>query len=274
MKSTIRLNKEHELILQLMDSGKQFKGFTLKDLENAVNLMKSVNYYDFIRTMRVATGKELDFVFRPYGSRDLSEFEKIIYGLEFAGLIIVSGKLDSLNCIVFLTDEGEQVVERLREGRRIIIKPDISQRSTLFIASAFGHEDTDSLYANCFVPACEGLGYKPHRVDLTEPSETITSLIMEGITEAACVIADLTYARPFVYFEVGYAHGLGIPLLLTCRKDHFHGKEDSGRVHFDLVQYKISYWHKNAKDKFSWQKSMSPSERLSTILKPYKKTVE
>ncbi len=92
---------------------------------------------------------------------------------------------------------------------------------------------------------------------------------MEGIRETACIIADLTYARPSVYFEVGYAHGLGIPLLLTCRKDHFHGKVDHARVHFDLEQFKISYWSRNAKGRFQWPAAMEPSERLSKILQPY-----
>ena len=55
------------------------------------------------------------------------------------------------------------------------------------------------------------------------------------------VIADLTYARPSVYYEAGYAQRK-IPVIYTCRKDHLHNKEDSLRVHFDVDRYNIIFW--------------------------------
>lgn len=55
-------------------------------------------------------------------------------------------------------------------------------------------------------------------------------------------------------------------MLLTCRKDHFKGVEDSLRVHFDLEQYKISFWEKAVDGKFLWVKNMSPLERLKALI--------
>lgn len=80
------------------------------------------------------------------------------------------------------------------------------------------------------------------------------------------MLADLTHARPSVYFEVGYAHGLGVPLLLTCREDHCRGKSDHARIYFDLEQYKISYWSRTSKGEFNWPKGMEPAERLPSIV--------
>jgi nucleoside 2-deoxyribosyltransferase len=80
------------------------------------------------------------------------------------------------------------------------------------------------------------------------------------------VLADLTHARPSVYFEVGYAQGLGVPLLLTCRKDHYRAAHDNARVHFDLEQYKISFWSRNSKGQFIWAKGMEPTKRLKSLV--------
>ncbi|MBE0573378.1 hypothetical protein IH575_00540 [Candidatus Dojkabacteria bacterium] len=48
----------------------------------------------------------------------------------------------------------------------------------------------------------------------------------------------------------GYAVGLGIPLATTCRQDHFRGERDDQRVHFDLQQYKSSFWKKKSRRQF------------------------
>jgi nucleoside 2-deoxyribosyltransferase len=131
--------------------------------------------------------------------------------------------------------------------------------------------DVDQLYKKELIPECKSLGYKPIRIDMSEPAQSITELMMEEITNSACMIADLSYARPSVYFEIGYAQGLGIPIILTCRKDHLNGHEDDKRVHFDLAQYKISFWSQNSKGTFEWAgKSMTPRYRLNSILKPRK----
>ena len=62
-------------------------------------------------------------------------------------------------------------------------------------------------------------------------------------------------------------HGLGVPLVLTCRKDHYRGASDGARVHFDLEQYKISFWSQNSKQQFIWAKDMEPVKRLGSVIK-------
>lgn len=174
--------------------------------------------------------------------------------------------LDTNNKL-FLSDEGKKIAERIIEGRQIILRPPQERRTSIFIASAFGHEELDLLYKNEFIKACEVINCKPCRVDLTEPHHTITDAVIRGISEAKCIIADLTYARPSVYFEVGFAHGLGVPLILTCCQDHQKGSNENQKVHFDLEQYKISYWNMVTKGMFSWTKNMNPIERLQTLFK-------
>jgi len=199
-------------------------------------------------------------------------FNRELGGMQYMGLVEIEGDMsfdfdsEKENIYISLTEEGERIAKALVKNRNPIFRPQVSSLTTVFIACAFGHPEIDELSSKYFFSACENLGYEAVRVDMTEPSQTITERIMEGIAEAACVIADLTYARPSVYFEVGYSVGLGIPLLLTSRKDHLHGKKDAQRVHFDLEQYKISFWEQDDSGEFQWLKSMEPLARLSLIL--------
>ena len=52
----------------------------------------------------------------------------------------------------------------------------------------------------------------------------------------AGVLADVTEQRSGVYFEAGYALGLGLPVIWSVRKD------DAKNVHFDTAQYSQIRW--------------------------------
>ena len=71
-----------------------------------------------------------------------------------------------------------------------------------------------------------------------------------------------------VYFGVGFAHRLGVPLLLTCRDDHYRSQIDNSRVHFDLEQFKISFWSPNKSGGIDWPASMNPTDRLAKLIEP------
>ena len=163
------------------------------------------------------------------------------------------------------TEQGERISKTLIEGRIINYRPEKKSQTSVFVASAFGHKEIDNLYQYSILPICNKYKLEPIRVDLREPTRTITDEILEGISEAKFVIADLTYARPSVYFEVGFAHGLGIPIILTCNKNHFKGKRDDSKIHFDLQQYKISFWTKTEPKTFSWEGKLL-NNRIKNIL--------
>jgi hypothetical protein len=168
---------------------------------------------------------------------------------------------------VCLTKEGRRLAQAITDGRVPLVRPPKVAQVTIFFAGAFGHDDVDALYAQEIDPACVELGYSTYRVDAREPFQTITSSILSGIQNSFCVLADLTYARPSVYFEVGIAHGLGIPLVLTCRRDHLRSADDGLKVHFDLEQYKISFWSiDDSMSEIFWPKLMHPIERLKGIV--------
>ena len=75
-----------------------------------------------------------------------------------------------------------------------------------------------------------------HSVDRIEHNDNIDTRIISQTEAADLVIADLTYARPSVYFEAGYAQR-AIPVIFTARSDHFTERDNdpngNRHVHFD-----------------------------------------
>jgi hypothetical protein len=113
-----------------------------------------------------------------------------------------------------------------------------------FVAMAFGHPDADAVY-DAIKKALRPMHIKPVRADRIEHNDDIDDRIIAEIERADFVLADLTYARPSVYFEAGYAQR-SVPVIYTARRDHFKDKPDDPngnlRVHFDLQMRNIIAW--------------------------------
>ena len=136
-----------------------------------------------------------------------------------------------------------------------------------FVASALGKKDVDAVYDSCVYPTLKKLSIRPLRVDRVEHNDDIDNKIIDLLEEADLTIADLTYARPSVYYEAGYAAGRGKPVVYIARGDHFRARDDDPegllRVHFDLQMKNIIPWSK-ANDAFSSRLE----KRLKHVLKP------
>src|SRR5262249_3741223 len=83
--------------------------------------------------------------------------------------------------------------------------------------------------------AIENAGYDAVVVDRVEHINKIDDEIVAQIRKARFLVADLTGHRGGVYFEAGFALGLGLPVFWTCRKDDF-------TLHFDVRQYNTIDW--------------------------------
>ncbi len=104
-----------------------------------------------------------------------------------------------------------------------------------FVAMWFNSE-LDEIWEQGIKPALEETGFQPLRIDLEEHNEKICDKIIAEIKTSGLVIADFTGQRGGVYFEAGFALGLGIPVIWTCRKN------DIGNLHFDTRQYNHIVW--------------------------------
>lgn len=89
-------------------------------------------------------------------------------------------------------------------------------------------------------PAVIECGYRPMRIDRKPDVQKIDDEIIAEIRRSRFMIADFTYgdygARGGVYYEAGFAHGLSIPVIYSCRADLMD------ELHFDTRQIYHVVW--------------------------------
>ena len=94
-----------------------------------------------------------------------------------------------------------------------------------FVAMWFNPEMI-TVYEQAIQPAIEYVEegaseprFRAVRVDNVEHVNDINDEIIAQIRRSKFMVCDLTGYRGGVYFEAGFAYGLGIPVIYTCRKD-------------------------------------------------------
>jgi len=88
-----------------------------------------------------------------------------------------------------------------------------------FIAMWF-HGEMNCLFDEALQPALRACGYAPYRVDREQHNNKIDDEIIANIRKSRIFVGDLTGMRPNVFYEAGFANGLGIPVLLTCNESY------------------------------------------------------
>lgn len=104
-----------------------------------------------------------------------------------------------------------------------------------FVAMWFTSE-TESAYKDGIHRAIVDCNFSPVRVDLIHYNDKIDDRIVAEIRKSKFLVADFTGHRGGVYFEAGFALGLGLPVIWTCRKDSIEA------AHFDTRQYNHVVW--------------------------------
>ena len=93
-------------------------------------------------------------------------------------------------------------------------------------------------WTNGFEPAIRAAGYAPLRIDAKEYLGGISDEIMAEIRRSRFVISDYTQQKNGVYFEAGFALGLGLTVIPTCRTDEID------QLHFDIRHLNTLPWTK------------------------------
>ena len=104
-----------------------------------------------------------------------------------------------------------------------------------FVAMSFNQE-LAAAYSEGIKPALEECGYIALRIDRLEHNDQIDDQIVAGIRSSGLLVADFTGHRAGVYFELGFAMGLGIKVIRTCHQN------DIAQAHFDTRQYNHIVW--------------------------------
>lgn len=90
------------------------------------------------------------------------------------------------------------------------------------------------LWTDVIEPATREAGYEPLRIDSKQHNGKIDDEIMASIRASRFVVSDFTGSRGGVYYEAGFAHGLGLPVIFMCR--------EGDELHFDVRQYNCIFW--------------------------------
>jgi len=121
-----------------------------------------------------------------------------------------------------LTSRSWEIIENLQNSA-------IDSKQA-FVAMWFD-ESMDSYYNDGIKKAIEDAGYVPVRIDLQDFNGKICDEIIAEIKRCKFLISDFSGQRGGVYFEAGFAKGLGRPTIFTVKED------DVEELHFDTRQY-------------------------------------
>lgn len=124
------------------------------------------------------------------------------------------------------------------------------QEDKCFIAMWFSDE-MNRVYDDYIALACLDVGYQPIRVDKELYNGDVTDKIISSIRTTAFTIADLSGNRGGVYYEAGFAKGLGKEVIFTCQDEWFNGDPEEGKkVHFDVDHINTIVWKKDKLEQF------------------------
>ena len=147
------------------------------------------------------------------------------------------------------TDGSESVSLTLNGVEAIKNKRETTTKDKCFVAMWF-NDEMNKVYDDIIVPACMDAGYQPVRVDRELYNGDITDKIISSIRTTAFTIADFSGNRGGVYYEAGFAKGLGKEVIMTCQEEWFNGKEEGKKVHFDVNHINMIVWNMSKLNEF------------------------
>ncbi len=144
--------------------------------------------------------------------------------------LIAKGWLDGLHGEYKMTVDGYEYLEQ--QGK----KKDFAQ---CFVAMWF-NDSMNPAYDEGIEKAVIECGYTSKRIDQQHHLNKICDEAIAQIRRSRFVVADFTHgtdgARGSVFYEAGFAHALGLPVIFSCRKDQAES------LHFDTRQYPHILW--------------------------------
>jgi hypothetical protein len=168
--------------------------------------------------IRIATSYDYTLAYLEHFREDeAGQWQYLKPFLKFLGELVRTGYIsqpDSKNNKYELKIEGLRHLEKIQRKR--------PESFECFIAMKFGDKLLDRAYHEAMVPAILEAGYKPIQMAYLEHNNNIIDEMLGGIKRSSFMVADLSFQNQNVYFEAGFAQGLGIPVIYTCHDYHAH----------------------------------------------------
>ena len=169
---------------------------------------------------------------RAYAWSESIEWQEVSYFLEYLretawidGDFLGNGQSN-----VFVTVAGHNRIGELT------LNADSSQA---FVAMWFDNSLTDA-YENGIELGIIDAGFKPLILNRKDHINKIEDEVIAEIRKSKFLVADFTHgndgARVASITRPGFAHGLGIPVIFTCRKNSMK------TLHFDIAHYSHIVW--------------------------------
>jgi hypothetical protein len=120
--------------------------------------------------------------------------------------------------VVTLDDLIAALQEEIEKGKGKTAKrlpPLKPAEKTIFAAMPFAGKYEDTFFV-AMAPSADAVGAVCRRVDQEEYVGDVVRRLEEMIRNAVAVVADLSEAKPNVFYEAGFAQGLGKPTIAIC----------------------------------------------------------
>jgi len=168
------------------------------------------------------------------GSINYSGLNFIIDHLKQSDLL-TTAKNSSEQRIMSLTMKGWERYDEIQRGN-------IDSKKA-FMAMPFNNPTLDEVYKH-FKLAITQTGFDLLRIDERPKAGLIDDRLRVEITTSRFLIAELTDENHGVYWEAGFAEGLGRPVIYTCEKTYF----EKVKTHFDTNHHLTVIWEENKID--------------------------
>jgi hypothetical protein len=123
---------------------------------------------------------------------------------------------------IIIKSKGWETIEKLKTTN--------IESKQAFVAMWFNNF-MDDFYDNGIYKAIKEAGYNPFKINSKDFNGKICDEIIAEIRRSKFLIADFTGRRGGVYFEAGFAHGLGREVIFTVNERCIK------KLHFDTRQY-------------------------------------
>lgn len=109
----------------------------------------------------------------------------------------------------------------------------------VFVAMAFTDADKNNVdpeLASIIQKTLKTIGWNAIPINQKEYNDGIMDQVIKSIKESAFVIAELTHHKMGVYYEAGFAKGMGLPVIHLVKEDHLQS------CHFDVKHLNLIVW--------------------------------
>ena len=131
---------------------------------------------------------------------------------------------------ILLTMDGWKRYEELRVKH--------AESRTAFMAMKFNDNELSRVVAECFKPAVSRAGFTLRLLTDEQPAGLIDNQLRAAIIGSRFLISDLTYGNQGAYWEAGFAEGLGLPVIYTCKAASWA----ASKTHFDTNHMVTIVW--------------------------------